>query len=88
MFWNRGRKRWVPDRDADQANLAGDGDGDGDTKPPPKPKPKPKPKTPKADDDSVASDQSDRALLADAVDNFGHSMRGIASLLEKVKNKL
>jgi hypothetical protein len=86
MFWNPGRKRWVPDRDADQANLAGDGDDD--TKPPPKPRPKPKAKTPKADDDSVASDQSDRALLADAVETFGHSMRGIASLLEKVKNKL
>jgi hypothetical protein len=38
MFWNRGRKRWLLDRDADQANLAGDGDGD--PKPPPKPKPK------------------------------------------------
>jgi hypothetical protein len=86
MFWNRGRKRWVldMDKDADQANLADDGDGD----PKPPPKPKPKAKTPKADDDSVPSDQSDRALLAEAVDTFGQSMRGIASLLDKVKNKI
>jgi hypothetical protein len=84
MFWNRGSKRWVPDRDADQANLADDGDGD-DTKK--TPKPKSKVKKPE-DDDSTASGQSDRALLADSVETFGNAMRNIASLLDKVKSKV
>ena len=85
MFWNRGSKRWVPDKDADQANLAEDGD-----EKPTKKKPKAKSKVKKADSDSdedSASDDSDRALLADSVETFGSAMRNIATLLDKVKNK-
>ena len=68
-----------------QANLAENGD-----EKPTKKKPKAKSKVKKADSDSdedSASDDSNRALLADSVETFGSAMRNIATLLDKVKNK-
>jgi Zinc knuckle len=92
MYYHKRTGKWVPDKDADRANLAGDDNGESPpskkkTRRKSKKKPKSTPEPSSDDDGSRSSDEDPRALLSDTVENFGNVMRNLSAVLAKVKAK-